>query len=447
MTFDAAAWIGKHPEFLSLRAVMCDVNAIARGKRMPISDLTKVMKDGVRMPLSVCNLDLWGDDIEDSPLVFESGDGDGILAPTDRGPVPMPWLDNPALLIPHWNFNDDGSPFAGDPRQALARVLARFAANGLAPIVATELEFSLVQIVDDKIIPATSRLTNQPMRNSDILSLDELDGFDSFFTDLYAACAQMGIPAQAAITEGGVGQFEINLNHGPAMKAADDTWLFRQAARGVARKHGMRATFMPKPYVDCAGNGLHAHFSILNEAGDNIFDDGSDEGSNALKSAVAGTLDAMAPSTLIFAPSANSYRRLAPHSHAPSNICWGYENRTAAVRIPGGPPKAKRIEHRVAGGDTNPYLFLAAVLGAALNGIEANMTPPAPIKGDAYSQDVPSLPDNWDKASDLFETAPQIAKIFDPLMIRGFAQTKRQEANIFAKNDEYFEFFSYLNAL
>ena len=146
-----------------------------------------------------------------------------------------------------------------------------------------------------------------------------------------------------------------------------------------------------------------------------------------MRHAVAGLMGAMQSCALIFAPHANSYARLVPGAHAPTGVAWAYENRTASIRIPGGSPKARRIEHRVAGGDVNPYLMLAAVLGAAINGIEDAIDPPAPITGNAYDLDLAQIPGDWAEAIALFETAPEVARIFDPEIIRNLVLTKRQE--------------------
>ena len=412
----------------SLRVAAADLNGQARGKRMPVSAAEKLDQTGTRFPFSILNLDIWGEDIEDSPLVFEAGDPDGLLLPTGRGPVPMPWLDTPTALIPIWMFDDSGAPYLGDPRQALAQVLERYAARGLTPVVATELEFYLVDDSGPTLRAPESPRSGKRRHQADVLSVRELDAFDGFFTDLYAGCAAMGIPADTAISEAGPGQFEINLMHqADALKAADDTWLFKLLAQGLARKHGFAASFMAKPYPDHSGNGLHSHFSILNAAGQNIFDDGSAEGAPALHHAVAGCLSAMAGAMLIFAPHRSSYDRFTPGAHAPIAAAWGYENRTTALRIPGGAPAARRIEHRVAGGDINPYLFLAAILGAALNGIEDGVAPAAPISGNAYDLVPPNLPTNWPEAIDSFASAPEIARIFAPELIDAFTRTKRQE--------------------
>jgi glutamine synthetase len=421
-------WLRKHPEVRTIRVAAADLNAQARGKRVPTRYADKVVEDGTRFPLSVLNLDIWGEDIDDSPLVFETGDADGVLKPTERGFMPMPWLDAPTALLPIWMFREDGRPYEGDPRHALRAVVDRYKAKGLTPVVAVELEFFLIDDSGRKLQVPVSPRSGKRRKAAETLSIRALDAFDTFFTDLYEACEEMDIPADTAISEAGLGQFEVNLMHcDDALRAADDAWLFKMLVKGLARSHGFAASFMAKPYEDYAGSGLHTHFSVLDAEGRNIFDDGGPMGTDLLRNAVAGCLNAMAGSTLIFAPHWNSYDRLVPDAHAPTGICWGYENRTAAVRIPSGSSVARRIEHRVAGGDVNPCLMLAAILGAALNGIEDKAEPPAPITGNAYALDLPQVPTTWEDAIDAFESSPDIARIFAPELIRNFVLTKRQE--------------------
>lgn len=442
------AWLSAHPEIKSLRIAASDLNGLPRGKRIPASHADKAFGGDLRMPLSTLNVDIWGEDIVDSPLLFETGDADGYAVPTERGLVPMTWFATPSALLPLWMFNDRGGPFSGDPRHALKAVLDRYAEKGLTPVVATELEFHLMDGKAHEPTPPISPLTGQTISSRDVLSISGLDAFDEFFTDLYDACEAMGLPADAAISEAGLGQFEINMLHSDdAMKAADDCWLFKLAVRGVARKHGFAASFMAKPYPEESGNGLHTHFSVLDKNGDNIFDDGSAHGSDKLRHAVGGCLQAMRASTLIFAPHFNSYRRMAPNSHAPTAITWGYENRTTAVRIPGGSPKSRRIEHRVSGGDANPYLMLAVVLGAALVGMEDEIQPVAPLTGSSYDAIAPRLPMDWSEAVDLFESDPLIERIFDENLIRNYVLCKRQEIQGFINQPRIFEYTTYLETV
>lgn len=421
-------WLRKHQEVRTIRVAAADINGQPRGKRIPVRFADAVVENGTRFPMSVLNLDIWGEDIEDSPLVFESGDVDGILKPTERGFMPMPWLDAPTALLPIWMFRENGKPYEGDPRHALAAIIERYKARGLTPVCAMELEFYLIDDSGKTLQVPPSPRSGKRRKAAEIMSIRALDAFDTFFTDLYDACEAMDIPADTAISESGLGQFEINLMHtDDALRAADDAWLFKLLVKGLARRHGFAASFMAKPYADYSGNGLHTHFSIIDKDGNNVFDNGGPDGSALLLNAVAGCLAAMHDSTLIFAPHANSYERLVPEAHAPNAICWAYENRTSALRIPSGNPKARRIEHRVAGGDVNPYLLLAAILGAALIGIEEGMTPPAPITGNAYALDLPLLPETWQEAIDVFETSPAIKKIFPQELIRNLVMTKRQE--------------------
>lgn len=423
-----------HPDIRTIRVAASDLNGQARGKRMPARLAEGVFASGTRFPLSVMYLDIWGEDIDDSPLVHAAGDPDGVLFPTERGLLPMPWLEAPTALLPLWMFLEDGTPFSGDPRHALAGVQARFAARGLTPVVATELEFYLIDDSGRDLRVPKSPRSGKRRTGAEILSLRALDAWDGFFTELYDSCEAMDIPAETVISEAGRGQFEVNLTHvADPLKAADDAYLFKMLVRGTARKHGFAASFMAKPYAEHSGNGMHVHFSVLDGDGRNIFDDGGPDGTEVLRHAIAGCMAAMPGSTLLFAPHGNSYDRFVPGAHAPTAIAWGYENRTAAIRVPGGHPRARRIEHRVAGGDVNPYLMIAAILGAALNGIEDGVAPPAPIAGNAAATDLPRMPTSWAEAIDAFACDPAMRRILPADLIENYVMTKRQELHYLAE--------------
>jgi glutamine synthetase len=444
----ATEWLAAHPDVASLRAAVCDLNGALRGKRIPASQARKALSGGLRMPLSVAGVDVWGEDIVGSRLVFENGDADGICEWTGRGPLPIGWTAQPTALIPLWLATDQGAPFPGDPRRALAAVVARYTALGLTPVMATELEFYLVDPSGERPTAPVSPVTGRLLDSDSVLAVRELDHFERFLDDVYAACAAQGVPADSAIVENGPGQFEINLMHvADPVRAADDAVLFKEIVRGIARRHGFAATFMAKPYGDRAGSGLHVHFSLVGPDGANLFDDGTDVGSSMMRHAVGGLLAAMPQSTLLFAPHLNSYRRLRPGSHAPSAVAWGYENRTTAIRIPGGPPEARRIEHRVAGADANPYLVLAAILGAALAGIEGRMAPAEPITGDAYSRKLPGIPPDWASAVDAFDQGDMVPAILSPTLKRMLIDCKRQEMEVFARRVTDFEYHTYLETV
>jgi len=438
-------WLKQRPEIDSLRVGVCDLNGVMRGKLIPVSQADKALSGGLRIPLSTTSIDIWGNDIANSQLVYEMGDGDGLLEWTGRPIQMIDWMKKPTGFIPLWQTTEDGKPFLAEPRRALEQVLLRFKAKGLRPVVATELEFYLFDKTGTKPQPPMSPVTGKRLDANAVLSIDELDHFEQFFSDVYAACEAQDIPADAAIAEGGTGQFEINLLHSDdAMKAADDAVMFKRLVKGIAHKHNLSASFMAKPYAERAGNGLHIHFSILDENDKNIFDDGSEKGSDKLAWGVAGLLEAMPQSTLIFAPHLNSYRRLQPHTHAPSVVSWGYENRHAAIRIPGGPCVARRIEHRVAGADANPYLILAAVLGSALNGIEAKQEPMPTTQGDEVGKETIALPADWKTAIEVFENGSALDSVLSPVLMNLYAACKKQEQEIFAMHMSDFEFNTYM---
>ncbi|MBP0649680.1 glutamine synthetase, partial [Mycobacterium tuberculosis] len=163
--------------------------------------------------------------------------------------------------------------------------------------------------------------------------------------------------------------FEVNLKHvTDALAAADDAVMLKRLIVETARKHGLKASFMPKPFLDVAGNGFHLHVSLVDEADLNVFA-APEGGETLLGQAIAGLLATMAEATLVFVPSWNGYRRLMPGSYAPTNASWGYNNRSVGVRVPAGPAAARRLEHRIAGADANPYLVTAFVLAGMLEGI------------------------------------------------------------------------------
>lgn len=437
-------WLATHPEVASLRVAICDFNGTFRGKRLPVRDAGKVALGSVRMPLTLAAQDIWGRDIEEDNPLLDAGDADGICRPTGRGPLVQDWLARPSVLVPMWYFTTDGQPSAIDPRQALARSVERARAAGVTPVIGTELEFYLIDGDSERPIPPASPVTGRRVRAEAVNAIDELDGFEAFFDDLYRACEQMDVAAEAAIAEGSPGQFEVTLRHtDDPLRAADDAVFLKRLVRGTARRHGLAACFMAKPYPDQAGSGFHLHMSLLDDRGRNLFDDGTPRGSDALRHAIAGCLKAMPETALVFAPHLNSFRRWEPGNHAPNAIGWAYENRFASIRVPGGPNAARRFEHRVAGADANPYLVIAAIIGASLDGLAAREEPPAEQQGIA--EGLPTLPATWTEAIDAFPVDG--GGYFDADLARLFVAAKRQERARFDERMSDFEIQTYLEVV
>ncbi|HSH42392.1 MAG TPA: glutamine synthetase family protein [Arenicellales bacterium] len=442
----AESLLREHPQINGVTMFFCDLNGVPRGKRLPGDGIAKAFGGGVRMPISSLCADIWGTDVPE--MAIETGDADGVCLPTERGVLPVTWTDPPSAYLPMTVHYDDLSPCPGDPRHALSRIVERYAQMKLTPVVAVELEFYLLENRGGRPRPPASPLTGQPLEFDGMHSVDELEHFGAFVEDVYAACAAQNVSADTALSEFGVGQFEINLRHVPdAVRAADEALLLKRIVRGVARKHGFAATFMAKPYADMSGNGCHVHFSVLDEQGANIFDNGAEAGTPVLRHAVAGLLDSMPDLMSVFAPHMNSYRRMRSESYAPTVPVWGYENRTTALRIPAGDPAAKRIEHRVAGADANPYLTVAAVLGAALRGIQDRSSAPDPITGNAYASQTPPIDCGWKESLAVFEQSPVVNDLFDPMLVRMMLALKRQEMQRFSNQITEFELNSYLETV
>lgn len=422
-----------------------DINGLLRGKRIPAKQFDKVSDDGIRLPLSVLGVDIWGADVIESSQC--NGDIDAIARPTGRAPFRLINTNSPSSLLPVCLFHENGDPYYGDARHVLRHITERFKALEITPVMATELEFYLLDYTEGETPkPPIRPKSGLRLNKTSILSINDLLQFDDFLDDVYAECRKLDIPVDAALAENGCGQFEINLLHvNDPLKAADDAILFKQVVKAVAAQRGLTATFMAKPFGKQSGNGFHVHCSLLDKDGNNIFDDGSDEGSDMLRHAVAGLLETMPACTLLFAPHVNSYRRFIPGTLAPNNISWGYENRTAAVRIPGGDTNARRIEHRVSGADANPYLVCSAVLAGMLYGIENKLTPPAPINDITYdADDIDTLPLDWLSAIREFEDSEVIHSLFPVEMIELLIAVKKQEAKRFAQQVTNLEYLTYL---
>lgn len=437
----------ENPEVDTLETFIVDVNGVLCGKKIPRENSGKIFSNGLRMPRSIFAMDIFGQDVLPAGLVAETGDNDGVCFPADDTLRPVPWAEKTAQVMLSMQ-ESDGSPFFGDPRNVLKAVLALYAKKGLTPVVAAELEFYLLDGKPDEkgrpqppVNPRTGRRSEQ----SHMFNIAEMTDFGHILDEIPRSCALQGIPTDTAISENGPGQYEINLFHVPdALAAADYAVLLKRAVRGVARKHGMDATFMAKPYAGKSGNGLHVHFSVVDKQGNNIFTGKDLKGSPALRHAIGGVLKSMEDCTAVFAPNFNSYRRFAAGSHAPTTVSWGYDNRSAAIRVPESDRANTRIEHRVPGADANPHLMLAAILAGAYDGIVNKIDPGKPFAGNVYHSKAKRLPSKWEEALARFEKSPFIAKYFGKPYQKLYAACKTQEREILDSQVSSLEYDAYM---
>ena len=436
-----------HPEIDVLEAFIVDVNGQLRGKWVPVHNAAKVMEGKLRFPSSSFSLDIWGNEVPASGLGAATGDRDGVCIPVPETLGVVTWSEHPMAQI-LLSMNDrDGTPFFADPRHALARVIDRYEARGWHPVVASELEFHLIDRELDHGRPVAPRSPASGRRLSAraVYSVTELEEFEPIFVDMARTFEAQGIPADTSISEYGVGQYEINLRHLPnAVRAADHSLLMKRAVKGVARKHGLDATFMAKPFPEDSGNGLHVHFSLLDEKGRNLFAAEDGKGTRYLHHAMGGLLATMNDAMAIFSVNANSFRRFVEGAFAPTAATWGWDNRNTALRVPDSDPAGTRIEHRVAGADAEPHLVIAAVLAGALHGIENAIDPGEAVDGNAIPDDALRLPVSWDDALDAFEASDFIGEFFGERYRTLFAASKRQEKQKFESIITTLEYETYL---
>ena len=435
-----------NPDIEIFEVILHDLNGIHRGKWLPREQIAKVFNGGYKMPQNTCSLDAWGRDLEE--LVQESGDADGVCTADPETLARVPWADKPTaqVIVSMGSFGGD-EPYGGDPRMVLQSVLDRYAKLGLRPVVASEMEFHLFELDRDKFgQPQHSQraLNGSPALGGQTYGMDIMRETAPLMDAITEAAKIQNLPVDTLITEFGPSQFEINLYHqDSAMRACDQGSMLKRAIRNVARSHNKVASFMAKPFAEQVGNGMHIHFSLVDADGQNVFDNGTDAGSELLGHAVAGCLATMADSMAIFAPNINSYRRMVPGCYAPLAPNWGYENRTTAIRIPGGDNRAIRIEHRVAGADANVYLTVAAMLAGALYGIENKMAAPQAVVGDAGDVKA-ELPHFWQDALEAFEQSDFIGEYLGTELQKTFVLSKRKEKQEFDSRVTLLEYDAYL---
>ena len=376
--------------------MLCDLNAVLRGKWLPGSEIAKLTDGGVKLPLSTYAPNILGSEVEATGLGIVVGDPDGILQPVPGTLAKVPWADGHVAQVLVEMGESAGLVSDVSPREVLRRNVQALAELGLRAVVATELEFYLVQTRPEASDPPMPPERLPDAQNYD---LEVLDRHSAIMDQILEAAAEQGLATDTLIAEYGPGQFEVNFHHtGDVFAAAETALLFRRLVRGVVATHGFEATFMAKPYAEHPGSGMHMHVSVLNEAGDNVFAAETGVGPR-LQHAVGGVLDSMRELQAIFAPHLNSYRRFQPNSFAPATPDWGLDNRAAAVRLPETSGKGARLEHRISGADVNPYLALAAVLGGIAHGIRTKCEPPAPLDEAATSPAAP-LAHDWTIAVD-----------------------------------------------
>ena len=449
---EAHAFLDANPDITSIHVIWTDICGVARGKILRRDELVPAWKDGRFMPISALVLDITGQDVPETGLVFDEGDRDMLLWPVPGSLVRIPWMDEPTAQYLAYICDLDGTPHFADPRNALEAIVKRFQTElNMTPVGAVEVEFFLMDrasaIAGEPRAPKSLINEHRP-QHYQAYYLQDLDDFAPFFKDLYAYCEAQGLPAKTLISEYAPGQMEIVLRHrADVLKACDEGIMLKRLIKATAEKHGMAATFMAKPYAQWTGSGMHIHVSLGDEKGNNLFAADDPMQNELLLHSIGGLKAAMAESMLIFAPNANSYRRFRRNSYAPVSASWGINNRTVSIRIPAGAANACHIEHRPSGADANPYLVMAAILAGMHYGITEKSDPGNPVVGNGYEKRAKYIPGNWFDAIDAFWRASILKEYFGKPFVDTYCTIKEVEADRFYAEPTLRDFEWYLRAV
>ena len=445
----------KHGDFESMDLLIPDLNGILKGKRVRRGELDKACKGGFVFCAGATMLTGLGEVVSGVPYGADDGDPDLPAKLIPGSIVPVPWSNKPMGQAFFRLVGEDGGDFFCDPRTVLENALKPLAKRGLKPVVATELEFYLLDGKSEELrigapmIPGTDR----PQPGTQVYNPDDLFEVEAFLDDVYAWCEAQKVPAEAAISEYSAGQFEINLHHvDDAVLACDHAVMLKRIIKAAAKKHGFIACFMAKPFEEDAGCGLHIHMSIVDKNGKNYFSQNKEKMalppfSARLRHAVGGLLKIMPEATLIGAPNANSYRRLRPDMFAPVEPNWGVNHRVVSIRIPESDEKNLRFEHRTAGADANPYLVMAAVVAGAHHGMKNRIDPGPMVEQGAEIIPKLKIPNRWEAAIDKFQRSKVLPEYLGKDYCKYYAMVRRAEAEQYHNQIPQLDFDWYLRGV
>ncbi len=429
-TEQAKDFLAQHPSVQWIDIFMHDLNGIPRGKRIRSRDLAGFADKGFMVPSTCYIMDMRGSCVEETGRLWETGDPDLQFRVLSDTLAPVSVADTThaqAVMVP---VEDDGGL---DPRRILQREAGRLAAIGYSPVTAVELEFYVSAASENGAfrLKTPCGLVEDPDWQQ-LYQFEELDCVSPFIDDIYRIAETQGLPVDAVLQEAGPGQFEINLKHkADAATAALDGLLLKRAVKAAARAHKMDATFMAKPHHDWSGSGMHIHVSLLDKDGRNAL--AGDPISPLFRNALGGLRETMGDFMAVWAQSANAYRRYQPKSYVPMAAHWGFNNRTASLRVLNTSPSATRVEHRIAGADANPYLVVAAILAGMRYGIENRLDPGPAAEGNCDGSNAPKVPTAWINALTQFRESTVVTESFGAIFQKTFAELKDAERRDFER--------------
>lgn len=437
------SWMAELPEaFHNVRGdrrieevecIVPDLVGLSRGKAMPCY---KFSPDATFfLPVSLFYQTITGDYVDIDELKDQWTEKDIVLHPDISTASATPWADDLTMQVICDLETRDGQPVGIAPRNVLKRVLALYADKGWKPVVAPELEFYLTKPNTDPNEPVEPPVGRTGRRGTgrQAYSMVAVDEYGPVIDTIYDFAEAQGLGIDTLIQEGGAGQIEINLLHGDPLALADQVFYFKRAIREAALKNGIFATFMAKPMRDEPGSAMHIHQSIVDaSSGKNIFADQEGKPTPEFFHFIGGSQTHLIELMPLLAPYVNSYRRLIGGDSAPDNLEWSWDNRTTGLRIPLSEPEALRVENRVIGIDSNPYLAIAASLAAGYLGLVNKIEPRPKAKGEILQTDS-VLPEGPAEALASFSEATEVRSILGESFCHLFAAVKNAELNEFRR--------------
>ncbi len=410
-----------------VEAIIPDLVGLSRGKAMPATKFSP--EERFFLPISLFYQTISGEYV-DMEIENQWLEKDIVLIPDMKTASAVPWNDEDVSLQVICDLETrSGKPVGIAPRNVLRHVVAQYDAKGWKPIVAPELEFYLTRPNTDpklEIEPTVGRTGRRGVRQQ-AFSMVAVDDYGAVIDTIYDYAEAQGLGIDTLIQEGGAGQIEINLMHGDPVDLADQVFYFKRTIKEAALKHGAYATFMAKPMRDEPGSAMHIHQSVVDKkTGENIFSDKDGEPTEAFTHFIGGSQKHLMEAVPLLAPYVNSFRRFAAQMSAPTNLEWAADNRTTGLRIPVSDAAARRVENRVTGSDTNPYLSIAASLAAGYLGIVNKVKPRREAKGEVWTSKN-DLPRSLTMSLDGFEKAADLHKVLGEDFCKLYHDIKRAE--------------------
>ena len=371
----------------TVRMSLNDTSNIARARYIPAQKFLELGTSGrISFPSVLFSMDTSQSVQTKVGAGFHGGFPSWEIQPDYSTFGPLPYKPGIARLIGDL-YNGDGTPIETAPRHVLKRVLQEYKKAGYLVYGAFEYEFYAFKETENGLEPSWKGLH--------CFSETKQAQVEEIFVSLLKGLAEMGAGPEVANTEYGSGQFEVT--HSPFwnLEIADMAFYYRTSIKEILHDIGYKATFMSKPVNDMSGSGAHLNLSLHDENAQNLFSDPSapDGLSDLCRWFIGGQQLHARTLCALVNPTINSYKRLKPYSFAPSTNTWGYEHRGAMIRIPKSRGLNTRLEHRLPGADTNPYISLAAILAAGLDGIRRKIEPTPPLQNqDGYTSDFEPLP-------------------------------------------------------